>query len=247
MHPVTRLVLEQVAAARNGQLDGDTVVFANGVGVQLTSFVRTSARFLVRAKPPGVPTFTLKRGSGEIELGNELDFRFAIETDEPAALRQLWTSTAIRIMCDDFPNAVISARDDILELVADVERDAQPLIRGVDMLAELANADPYRLAILRGLPGVTSEQDGVVRFAGPGDIRAGIHRARHRAVTWLRAAVECDLTRPLPAEIDGAKLRTSRQRTTVVFPTLVHERRRLLTALAFLREQAATGSQGAYR
>ena len=233
-----------------------------------TAFVTWRARPL----PPGTIEFEIQPLTRHITARFQDDF--AIEGDR-RTLARIWGPSEARLMLRFFASGRLSGHRDRIELRQRVGRVSPEWVEaGLDLVLRLARSDPFGLRELRELAGARDSTGGDlpgVVIDGPFPISIGPVQLEGRTVTEARAelsttvepgelAVEAD--RPLrgpalhdlPAHaveqlgrIGSAHVDWTRREAVIRWHEIEGDRRRLESAIEFLRILGRPPARGVFR
>lgn len=171
---------QEVAKRYDGQfIDADEGGIEVEVGDAAISvvFQDDATRFRSPFLVPAGPTFNVEdqiRILGvvldqDVRLGHEMfDCYFNVSTRDLRRMKRIWTPRAISIACHELPRCRISSNGYLIELkIAEFVTDYDVLDAGIDLVAELANADLFGVWALEKLPG-----SRYIRPSGPWNNRS---------------------------------------------------------------------------
>jgi hypothetical protein len=195
-------------------------------------------------------------GAQDVEIGHpEFDAIFVVKTRDEAVLRRLWTTDRARKMFLVFDTTQVDCDGEVLHMLEPRIESVEQIAAGVELLLDLARADPFGLSVLRRLPEASlavTERFPYAVVPGPHPIHIGpIERDGH-TVTCARTAATASGQPPpaatgLLAALGEGKLEIGEAETRVCWPAIEDDPRRLVAAIDLLRLLVTGPSLGAFR
>jgi hypothetical protein len=204
----------------------------------------------VELPPPGLPQFRIDRNASfdEIEIGVLTDVR----TPEPDELRRVWNAERCQFARNRLAGVLAHASHE--RLVVELHRPGESLhddaiVDALQLALDLAHADVYGLAVLRGLPeAVVRQTDGPhVELAGPAPIV--IRPVRDHDGVFTKVAMQCALPDlpPITPALGNVTLAREGNLVTISWPAVEEDAHHLMAAVELLRGLISAPHDGAYR
>lgn len=206
---------------------------------------RGLTRWRARLTAPGTVRFTLS--------GSTLD------AHDPACARRVVTSGMMMSLLNDLRGGRIASTGREVVLVwHDLPTSAEQIERGIDLLVEIAAADPFGLDALRSLPGAAYRASETalphVELEGPGDVTIGPIWQDGRVLTRARAhagsegeGITIDPRFTSAALRLGGELCRSDRELAITWPGIETDPQRLEGAVELLRGLGSPPSMGVFR
>jgi hypothetical protein len=268
-------ILRAVAERRRAELDtggwfGNPLLslrLHDGIRLRISMWSTKHGRYTEYAAalpPPGLPACKVvpvsltgrvgkALGAQDIEIEDgTFNQAFIVKGDDPAVVRRLWSRPYAQDMALAFTTSRLECDERSIKLLQPIIESVGQVELGIDLVLDLARADPYGQHVLGELPEASIKHgDRFVEVELPGPSRVRVGPVERAGI--VRTCVRTSAVGPLPDEAEtqvtalGATLQQTEHELQIWWPSVETDMRRLTSAVDVLRRLAGAPSLGVFR